>query len=263
MTLDDDGKRRRQGEPWIRDEYIVALDLYFDERAVERTQRDKEVQRLAEKIGRSAGSVSARLGNYRHLDPESDAGMERVSSAAREIWEEYSGNEAELEREATRALERLQLRTGQPTETDSAPSGAVETGEREVTRETREGQRNFRKAVRERYGDQCLLCDVSKPGLLQAAHILNWGQYPEHRGDPSNGLLLCYNHHRAFDLHMFTITEELQLAIRPDTLFTDSSLVTTLTNRDGDSVDFNGTPPSAIVLEKHNQNHVPWYPDEG
>jgi putative restriction endonuclease len=50
---------------------------------------------------------------------------------------------------------------------------------------------------------ECCLCDVRAPRLLDAAHIVD----VQHDGtdDPRNGLILCANHHRAFDAQMIAI----------------------------------------------------------
>lgn len=62
---------------------------------------------------------------------------------------------------------------------------------------TRPGQAKFRFDVLKRYGPLCALCDLDILRLLEAAHI-----FPKEYGgtdDPRNGLVLCRNHHKAFD----------------------------------------------------------------
>lgn len=74
-------------------------------------------------------------------------------------------------------------------------------GSREVA--TRPGQVLFAESVRARYGPSCVVCDLTVPHMLQAAHIK-----PKAVGgtdDPLNGLLLCANHHLAFDAQLWTI----------------------------------------------------------
>lgn len=69
----------------------------------------------------------------------------------------------------------------------------------------RPNQQRFRLAVFKRYGTTCALCNVDAPELLTAAHIVP----VERRGsdDPRNGLVLCWNHHRAFDLGFIRIDD--------------------------------------------------------
>jgi putative restriction endonuclease len=72
----------------------------------------------------------------------------------------------------------------------------------------RPGQARFRFETCKRYGGRCAVCRVQEQGLLEAVHIV-----PFEAGgadDPRNGLVLCRNHHRAFDAHL--------LGFEPDTL---------------------------------------------
>ncbi|MET4455454.1 HNH endonuclease signature motif containing protein [Bradyrhizobium sp. RT3b] len=62
----------------------------------------------------------------------------------------------------------------------------------------------FKFDVLRHYGDvSCCLCDVRALRLLDAAHIVD----VQHNGtdDPRNGLILCANHHRAYDAQMIAI----------------------------------------------------------
>jgi hypothetical protein len=249
--------RPREGQTWTRDDYLVTLDLYLNEDSVEQIMDDERVQEVAKVIGRTPGAVSSRLGNYRYVDPAESSGMSHISEEARAIWEEYYGNEEELAYEAEQARNRFRLSLGEEDEAEG--DEAVEVGETSVKQRSRQGQEEFRKAVRDRYGDECLLCDVDSPGLLQAAHILDWNEYEEHRGQPANGLLLCYTHHRAFDLQMFTVSENYELIVRPDFSVNSTFLKRTITNQSGKTVDLTGSPSSKKYLRKHNEENVTWW----
>ena len=73
---------------------------------------------------------------------------------------------------------------------------------------SRPGQTKFRFDVFKRYGCQCAVCSMAIKELLEAAHIVD--KQFDGCDDPRNGLVLCRNHHRAFDREV--------LAINPDTL---------------------------------------------
>lgn len=75
----------------------------------------------------------------------------------------------------------------------------------------RANQQAFRSAVMHSQGVFCAACGLDVPVALEAAHIVP----KEHNGtdDPRNGLLLCANHHRMFDAHLFTI-DPASLAIK-------------------------------------------------
>lgn len=75
----------------------------------------------------------------------------------------------------------------------------------------RTGQQRFKFNVIKRYGQICAVCGVSVPSLLDAAHIR-----PKQKNgsdDARNGLVLCANHHRAYDSGLFAI-EPSTLALR-------------------------------------------------
>jgi putative restriction endonuclease len=67
----------------------------------------------------------------------------------------------------------------------------------------RQGQQRFKFQVFKRYGPQCAVCGLAILELLQAAHLIP----KESKGsdDPRNGLVLCANHHVAFDADLFGI----------------------------------------------------------
>lgn len=140
-----------------------------------------------------------------------------------------------------------------------AVTGSANTGESIGNRPVRIGQSDFRDLVRDRYGDECILCDVSEPELLQAGHILDWSEHKGHRGEPGNGLLLCYTHHRAFDLNIFTIDESFELVVRPDFKTESKFLKRTIVDQEGQLIEFGDNPPSQEYLQKHNER-LPWWP---
>jgi len=72
-----------------------------------------------------------------------------------------------------------------------------------VNRPQRPGQQKFKFDCLKRYGSKCAICDVTAPEMLDAAHLKS----KKHNGsdDARNGLILCANHHRAFDAKLFAI----------------------------------------------------------
>jgi len=68
-------------------------------------------------------------------------------------------------------------------------------------------QRIFRRALLHAYDSQCAICGMSFEDALQAAHLIPWSAAShEQRMAPSNGLLLCANHHRLLDNGLITIS---------------------------------------------------------
>jgi hypothetical protein len=77
-----------------------------------------------------------------------------------------------------------------------------------VERQIRErrGQREFRDALRQRYGDRCLVTGCKVLAVLEAAHITPYrGEQDNH---PENGLLLRSDIHTLFDLDLLRIEPE-------------------------------------------------------
>lgn len=247
------------GNTWSRDEYLVTLDLYLNKDNIVEDQTDPDVQDIADLIDRTPGAVALRLANYRHLDPRSTEGMSHVSKGCREIWEEYYRNEEELEHEAELAKQRLRESGESPKGGGREGETEVGVGETEISGTGRTGQGDFRSVIRSRYDDECLLCDVSTPGLLQASHILDWSEFEDLRGEPDNGMLLCYTHHRAFDLGIFTISGSYEVEVRPG--FSDDGTFLERTLFDQEQLHFSRSPPSEEYLSRHNER-LDWWPPE-
>ncbi|PSQ51907.1 hypothetical protein BRD20_08795 [Halobacteriales archaeon SW_8_65_20] len=249
------------GAIWTRDEHLIVLDLYINHPEIVEDTSDATVQEVADQINRSPDSVVFRLGNYRYLDPRSTQGLSNISKGCRDIWEDYYGNEDELAYEAERARQRLRTEEEEPTDGDTGTEERdIETGVSSTEGTHRHGQCDFRAAVRERYQDSCLLCDVSTPGLLQAGHILPWSEFEELRGDPKNGLLLCYTHHRAFDLGLFTITESHDVIVRPG--LSDLGAFLNRTLDDAQTVVFPKDAPPSDYFRQRNERLEWWPPGE-
>jgi hypothetical protein len=75
----------------------------------------------------------------------------------------------------------------------------------------RRGQQSFRDALRDRYGDVCLITGCALLDVLEAAHIKPYRGEQDH--NPANGLLLRADVHTLFDLNLFAI-EPASLTVR-------------------------------------------------
>jgi putative restriction endonuclease len=87
---------------------------------------------------------------------------------------------------------------------------------RYAVRETRVRlhQARFRARVLPAYKNQCTICRLKEPRLLDAAHIL---ADREAAGEPrvSNGLSLCSIHHRAFDEDLVGVSPDYEARVHP------------------------------------------------
>lgn len=78
-------------------------------------------------------------------------------------------------------------------------------------------QRTFRERVLAAYRQQCSLCRLRHPELLDAAHII---PDSDPAGEPlvSNGLSLCKLHHAAYDNNLLGISPDYEIKVRQDIL---------------------------------------------
>ena len=91
------------------------------------------------------------------------------------------------------------------------------TGERSdksYPRRARPKQKSFEFEVFKRYGKKCAVCEVDVREMLVAAHIR--GKAENGSDDERNGLVLCKNHHVAFDEGLFSIEPESHLICTPE-----------------------------------------------
>jgi len=79
----------------------------------------------------------------------------------------------------------------------------ISRGSSRASVKIRDNQAKFRLNLFKKYGSKCAICNIRNKYLLDAAHIIP----VEKNGtdDWRNGLLLCKNHHVAFDRGLFKI----------------------------------------------------------
>ncbi|MBU9889649.1 MAG: HNH endonuclease [Candidatus Omnitrophica bacterium] len=96
---------------------------------------------------------------------------------------------------------------------------AEDAKRRYLTIETRHRlhQQRFRERVLAAYKEQCAMCRLRHPELLEAVHII---PDSEPKGDPvvPNGISLCNLHHTAFDRFVLGIRPDFVVEVRKDIL---------------------------------------------
>jgi putative restriction endonuclease len=90
---------------------------------------------------------------------------------------------------------------------------------RYATREVRQRlhQQGFRERVLAAYRNQCALCRLRHPELLEAAHIIPDTE-PDSQPIVPNGLSLCRLHHGAFDKYLIGIRPDHTVEVRRSVL---------------------------------------------
>jgi hypothetical protein len=128
----------------------------------------------------------------------------------------------------------MTIPTPQETPSDS-PEIALRSEHIYRLRKTRgKGAAKFKAEVQDAYDRTCAFCGLKAPGIkgrmfpgVDAAHILPWGNYD--LDVVQNGLMLCKQHHWAFDNHLLTLRHsngEYFVDAAPDVhqLFADDAL---------------------------------------
>lgn len=90
----------------------------------------------------------------------------------------------------------------------SEPSSGqpVEKGYKYYLTKHRIHQQRFRALLLQHYEAQCVVCSLDEVTILEAAHLI-----PDAEGGlptAENGRLMCPNHHKAFDSHLFELDED-------------------------------------------------------
>jgi len=112
-------------------------------------------------------------------------------------------HQPQLTRAEAELLERVAT-ARPPTDTELA---ALSEERRHVIREVEQAVRNgrFRKIVMDAYDKCCAVCNLDF-GIVHAAHIVPIDE--QGTDEATNGIVLCANHHAAFDRDLLIITED-------------------------------------------------------
>lgn len=93
----------------------------------------------------------------------------------------------------------------------------------------------------EKFGDKkCALCECEIPQIIQGAHIwpvadikknkIDQNKKIEAAKDADNGIWLCNNHHKLFDINMFLINEKGEVKYKSDIIDADKNYIYQITN---------------------------------
>lgn len=82
---------------WTREEFILALDLYFRIPFGSISKSNPDIIKLANFIKRTPSSVGMRLSNYANCDPNLHAkGLEGGAQQCQPYWDEFANNRGKL-----------------------------------------------------------------------------------------------------------------------------------------------------------------------
>jgi putative restriction endonuclease len=209
----------RHGEDWMRDEHILAFNLYCQIPFGKIHTGNPKVQELSALLGRSFSSVARKLANFARLDPfHQKRGVKGLAHGAKDeesIWQEFSSDPEALAFESYRLLAKFSGGTvevvAQIETYDLPPPGK----EREAIVRLRVNQSFFRRRVLAAYDFRCCVTGLSIKQLLVASHIVPWSIDTVNRLNPRNGLCLNALHDRAFDCGLMWIEEGFRVKVSP------------------------------------------------
>ncbi len=201
------------GQPWTREELILAFELYCRVPFKRTTSRNPLIRELAVSMGRTPGSVARKLGNFGAFDPEltprNIVGLTHGSKLDRTIWDEFhrDWNGLVVLANDLRVALTPGLNEAMPLVPPIGPS------ERIGATKQRLHQSFFRDAVLSSYNARCCVTGLPIIQCLVAGHIIPWSVDERRRADPTNGVCLSATFDRLYDCGLVTIDDDLTLRV--------------------------------------------------
>jgi len=193
---------------WTRNELLQALNLYHRTPFGKQHSTHPPIVALAEKLGRTPGSIAMKLSNLTSLDSvEQERGIKGLSGASkldREIWAEFENNLPALAEESEPLLEP---------EPEPEPKKTSGLSESLTLTKTRRHQSFFRRTILATYDTRCCITGNPIPELLRASHIIPWAESEKLRLNPSNGLCLSATFDAAFDRGLISLDDDYRLLL--------------------------------------------------
>jgi hypothetical protein len=207
------GRPINDGQPWTRDQLILAFELYCRIPFQRTKATDSRVKGLALLLDRTPASVARKLGNFGAFDPQLAArditGLTHGSKLDKAVWDEFHRDWNGLVLLANKIVTELKPteRAEQPLVQPHGPS------ERVANVKQRLHQSFFRDAVLSSYNTRCCVTGLPIVECLVAGHIIPWSVDERRRADPTNGLCLSATFDRLFDSGLVTIEDDLTLCV--------------------------------------------------
>jgi putative restriction endonuclease len=203
---------------WIREELILAFNLYIKIPYGTITGSNPQVIELAQLIGRTPNAVGLKLCNFAPFDPYHKArGVKGLANGGKLdgiIFREFTNNWDDLLFESEQIRMKYQHSTIEENYADIIANISQKKGEvkiREV--KTRVNQNLFRRMILSIYGGKCAVSALDNPEFLIASHIKRWADDPNERLNPENGICLSALYDRAFEEGFIAINANYQILI--------------------------------------------------
>lgn len=236
---------------WTREELLQALSLYHRTPFGRQHSTYPPIVELAEKLGRTPGSISMKLNNLTSLDPIEQArgikGLSGASALDREIWNEFENNLPALAEESEPLLEPESVEPSLP----NGPSEKV------TLTKIRRHQSFFRRTILATYQSRCCVTGNPVAELLRASHIIPWAESEALRLKPTNGLCLSATFDAAFDRGLISFDDDYRLLLgsRLEASLPNEELEKTFLSRKGNLLCLpEKNLPSREALEWHRSH---------
>jgi len=207
---------------WSSEQLKLAFHLYCQTPFGKLHSRNPQIIELARLIGRTPGALAMKLVNFASLDPSiTDSGRRGLSGASaldRQVWSEFHADWGRLAVECEQLRAALseakgEVATRQATDEDDFVLDDYSGSMRHTVVQQRIKQTFFRRAVLASYRGRCCVSGLSDARLLVASHIVPWRQDKANRLNPTNGMCLSALHDKAFDQHLFSLTDDHRIVL--------------------------------------------------
>lgn len=204
---------------WNREELILAFNLYCKLPYGQFNNRNTEVKKTAELLGRTPGAIAYKLVNFVSLDPKQKflgrKGATNIGKLDKEIFIAFTQNFDELFYESEKLLED-KIGASTTKQVIDLIIKEEKIGENKISEvKIRTNQDYFRTIVLSNYSNGCALTGINIPELLIASHIKPWSKDEKNRLNPSNGICLSATIDKAFDKGLITISKDFKVVFSP------------------------------------------------
>jgi len=239
----------KYGSRWTEDETILAFYYYCQIPFGKINKDNPEIKRIADILGRTPSSISFKMGNLAHFDPEmkkrSISGLKNASKMDEDVVSRFFENWEELTLLAISIERRLSEQ-----KTEEFPEGKARNSRVDV----RVNQDFFRTAVLSSYHQKCCITGIDIPDLLIASHIKPWkdSNPKTERTNPCNGLCLNALHDKAFDKGLITVLPDYTVRVSSKLKANNEGLGWLLQCNNSKILLPRKFVPSRVFLEYHN-----------
>lgn len=256
---------------WTSEQLKLAFHFYCQTSFGKLHNNNPKIIQLAGLINRTPSALAMKLVNFASLDPSITSsgrkGLSGASALDRKIWDEFHADWELLAVQCEELLQYLmQKNGGEKSISDDAENDITLT---DFTGETRRAivqqrlkQSFFRRAVLASYRSRCCISGVSNSRLLVASHIVPWSADKANRLNPSNGLCLSAIHDKAFDSHLFALSDDWRVVLSgPIKQSKDAFLREVFWPIDDKQIELpERFKPDPILIEKHRRTMLDSYP---